>query len=118
MSNNFQIAKLPEKLVLNPFTPAQWSTLLAIADAIVAPADSTIQTTSSDDLSSLNLHKNLYTSVKQQLQCYADETVVDSYLKEHASGVPGFEDVLLRFLAVHTLPDSRKSLGTILTLLE
>ena len=102
---------LPRPPSPSPFTPAQWHVLLAIADAVIAPLQPTAVASSINDA-------EVYDTVRQQLQDYADDTVLDSYLSERASSVPGFEDALLRYLGSHTAPDVRKGLASILSLLE
>ena len=101
---------LPQPPSPNPFTPAQWHVLLAIADTVIAPVEPTAIPSASDG--------DAYTRAKLQLQSYADDTIVSAYLSERASRIPAFQDALLRFLGSHTAPDVRKGLASILSLLE
>ena len=101
---------LPHPPSPSPFTPAQWQVLLAIADTVIAPLQPAAAATPHD--------REVFEITRSQLQGYADDATLDSYLSERASSVPGFEDALLRFLGSHTAPDVRKGLASVLNLLE
>ena len=101
---------LPPSPSPNPFTPAQWQLLLAIADTIIAPVESNTIISDHD--------AHTFAFIKRQLQGYADSNTVISYLEESASRVPGFEGALLRFLGVHVAISARNDLATFLSILK
>lgn len=103
-------AALPPLPSPNPFTPAQWLLLLVIADTIIAPVDP--HAVASDH------HPDKFTLTKRLLRGYADDKTLTSYLTESASGVPGFEGALLRFLGVHVAISDRNELATFLNILK
>ena len=94
----------------NPFTPAQWRLLIAIADTIIAPVEAKRITSKND--------ADTFALTKHRLQNYADDQTVTSYLGESASTVPGFEGALLRFLGIHVAISLRNDLATFLNILK
>ena len=91
---------------------------MAIADTII-PA---IEVSSTSSNSSLCLAPAEYASaletVNERLPAQADPSVTQQYLKENASSLPGFRELLERALGDYTREDARKGIRVILSALE
>lgn len=105
----------PEGQVL---TDSQWITLMAIADAVIPSIG--VSSTSSD----INLclapseYASAVESIGHCLPAQADPGLTQRYLRENASSVPGFKDLVRRMLAVSIKEDARKGIRVILSALE
>ncbi|KAI9838089.1 MAG: hypothetical protein M1819_006244 [Sarea resinae] len=101
-----------------PLTPAQWTTLLAIADTVI-PA---VKSARTSDSSSLLIPDEDYTAavgkLKESGSGSRDERVIEKYLFERASDVQDFRNGLHRTLACFVRQDLRKSLALVLYLLN
>ena len=100
------------------FTESQWTTLMAIADTVIAK----IEVSSTTSTKSLCLPTSDYATavedLKQRLPSGSKEQLVQSYLRENASSVPGFRDLLRRTVADYMREDSKKAVRVILSALE
>lgn len=101
-----------------PFTESQWTTLMAIADTVIAR----IEVSSTTSTKSLCLPTSDYATavevLKQRLPPGSEDQLVQSYLRENASSVPGFRDLLRRTIADYVNEDSKKAIRVILSALE
>ena len=99
-------------------TESQWTTLMAIADAVVP----SIQVSSNLSTSSLCLNPSEYTSavenITQRLPAETDPDLTERYLQENASSVPGFRELVQRILGDYMREDARKGIRVILSALE
>lgn len=99
-------------------TESQWTTLMAIADAIIP----TIEVSSILSNSSLCLAPSEYAStveaIAQRLPAQTDPELTQRFLQENASSVPGFRELLQRTLREYMREDARKGIRVILSALE
>lgn len=99
-------------------TESQWTTLMAIADAVI-PA---IEVSSTLSNSSLCLAPSEYAfaveTITQRLPAQTDPNVTQRFLQENASSVPGFRELLQRMLGDYMREDARKGIRVILSTLE
>lgn len=107
---------LPDGPEEDPFTDANWTTLLAIMDTVI-PSISRDSSTSNHDQRVVS---------KEEYQAITDQIVVDppsardlaDFFNERASDIPSFHELLKRMLALYTPEDNRKGLGFILSSLN
>lgn len=106
---------LPEGEVL---TKAQWTTLMAIGDAIIpsiGPSNSTLPNT-------LALEATEYGSAISKLESNLPENasrdIAHRYLAESASATPGLRELLHRMLTDYVRTDARKGICVVLSALE
>ena len=111
-------APLPPPPEGEPFTDSQWTTLMAIADTVIAR----IEVSSTTSTKSLCLPTSDYAraieDLKQRLPSGSEDQLVQSYLRESASSVPGFRDLLRRTVADYVNEDSKKAIRVILSALK
>ena len=108
---------LPESPGDEHFTPAQWTTLLAIMDTVIPAVHR--ESTTSYQLSQLTITQTEFNAAVDHLKA----TVVDApsveeldpYLEERPSENPLFQDLLKRMLVHYSRDDARKGLGMILS---
>lgn len=105
----------PEGEVL---TQAQWTTLLAIGDAIIpsiGPSNSTLPNT-------LALEATEYSSAISKIESTVPENapsgIAHRYLAESASATPGMRELLHRMLSDYVRTDARKGICVLLSALE
>ena len=99
-------------------TESQWTTLLAIVDAIIppigvssVPSPNKLSVASSEyDVACEKLRKNLPPG--------ADDSLAQQYFQESPSSLPGFRDALHRILGQYVREDARKGIRVILSTLE
>lgn len=111
-------ASLPAIPDEDPFTPAQWKTLLAIADAVI-PAVKPASVASVQ--SEFAVKENEYATAVSQLEGNSEESskaVATEYLHESASSLPDFKGAWHRFFMLNTPQDARKQLAMVLNALE
>jgi len=110
---------LPPLPQADPFTPAQWRTLLAIADAVVPSIRPASTAHASTELA---VADHAYSTALTTIQTIAlDSNTTDlakSYLEERPSTLPAFRDSLHRLFGLYLPRDSLKQLTLILSLLE
>ena len=101
-----------------PFTDSQWTTLMAVADTVIAR----IEVSSTTSTNSLCLPASDYAraveDLKQRLPSGSKDQLVQSYLRENASSVPAFRGLLRRTIADYVNEDSKKAIRVILSALE
>lgn len=111
-------APLPPPPQGEPLTESQWTTLMAIADTVIA----TIEVSSMTSTKSLCLPTSDYATavefLKQRLPSGSKDQLVQSYLRENASSIPGFRDLLRRTIAEFVREDAKKGIRVILSALE
>lgn len=99
-------------------TESQWTTLMAIADAVIPSID--VSSTLSN--SSLCLAPSEYASavetITQRLPAQTPPNLTQRFLQENASSVPGFRELLHRILGDYMRQDARKGIRVILSALE
>jgi len=111
-------APLPPLPQIDPFSPAQWKTLLAIADAVI-PSLRPRSTARASDLSVGDVDYSIRLTSLQNAELINDNgDVARQYLAETPSSISAFKDSLWRFVGWHMPPSQRKDPGTALTLLE
>jgi len=120
-------ASLPPAPDVDPLTPAQWATLLAIADAFVPALEptattgvtATVATESAPSNTTLLVPAADYSSALSALE--ARDTPRDlaiSFLSERASHIDGFKPLLARIFAFYLPVTARDKLTGVLNLLE
>ena len=99
-------------------TESQWTTLMAIADAVIP----SITVSSTLLNSSLCLAPAEYASahetITQRLPARADPNLTHRFLQENASSLPGFRELVQRILGNYIREDARKGIRVILSTLE
>ncbi|KAK6585594.1 hypothetical protein PZA11_002321 [Diplocarpon coronariae] len=114
-------ALLPDGPSANPFTDANWTTLLAIMDAVLP----SIRRESSPGTASQS-RKTITDAEFRGVIAYLGETVVDApdskaldeFLDERPSEIPRFRELLTRTLGDYVPEDARKGLGIVLATLN
>ena len=112
---------LPPLPADDPLTPAQWKTLLAIADAVVptikpistAKTQTEIAVTDTEYSTAVNRLRDLTPENDPEAQTAAKE-----YLEEYASRDPAFRLELRRLFAIYMPQSQRKELGMVLNILN
>ena len=106
----------------DPFTPAQWKTLLAIADAIVPPIKPADAAKAPADIAVADPE---YSTAVSALRARIPEekdadavAVAREYLAEHASQNPAFKAELQRAFALCMPQSQRKQLAMVLDVLD
>jgi hypothetical protein len=114
-------AQLPALPTEDPLTPAQWKTLLAIADAIV-PAIKPMSTARvKTEIAVTDNEYSTAVSTLSQLTPEHDPGADDAardYLADHASRNPAFKLGLQRILAMYMPPSQKKELLMVLSILK
>lgn len=99
-------------------TESQWITLLAIGDTFIP----SIETSPDPSITKLSLPENEYTAAVSKLEkVQAANTgggIIQKYLEENVSSMPGFKEALHRLLGEYLQADARKGIRAILTALE
>lgn len=99
-------------------TESQWTTLMAIADAVIP----SIEVSSTLSNSSLCLAPSEYASaidtITQRLPAHTDPNLTQRFLQENASSVPGFRELIHRTLGEFIREDARKGIRVMLSALE
>lgn len=99
-------------------TESQWTTLMAIADAVIP----SIEVSSTLSNSSLSLTPAEYASahetITRHLPAQADPSLTKRFLQENASSLPGFRELIQRILGNYLREDARKGIRVILSALE
>lgn len=112
---------LPPLPAENPLTPAQWKTLLAIADAVI-PAIKPVSTANAG--TEIAVDDNEYSKAVSVLRGLTPEddpdadTAAKEYLANNASSSPAFQLELHRVLAMYMPQDVKRQLTTVLNVLE
>ena len=106
---------LPEGEALSE---SQWITLMAIADTVI-PA---IEVSSTQSTKCLCLQASDYATaveaIKKRVPSGTDDELPQSYLRENASSIPGFKELLRRTLGDYFREDAKKGIRVILSALE
>lgn len=114
-------APLPDPPAGDAFTPAQWTTLLAIMDTIV-PAihrESVTPSSTSTVQAVPDVQYNAVVhEVREKVKDLPKDDELDGYYSERASQCPGFEDLLKRTLVDYSRSDARKGLALVLSTLK
>lgn len=99
-------------------TDSQWATLMAIADTLIP----SIGLSSNDSPKTLGLSESDYASaeeaVRSRLPPNEDAKLATRYLRENASSVPQFRDLLSRFMRDYLHTEAQKGIRVILSALE
>jgi hypothetical protein len=107
---------LPE---VDPLTPPQWKTLLAITDAVIPSIQPFTKANPSLELA---ITDNGYSTALSTLKGLApqgtDDTVVMAYLKENASSDPAFQHTLYRLFGLYMPQSTKKELTLVLNILK
>lgn len=111
-------APLPPIPGQDPLSPAQWKTLLAIADAII-PTIAPIA--SAHAQKELPVGPNEYATAISTLRGLAPDSegegLAELYLRESASSNPAFREAIHRLVALYMPTKSRNELGFVLNIL-
>lgn len=108
------LSPLPEQ---DPLTPAQWQTLLALADAVIP----SIKPASAESLSDRDVSVDGGKYEKACVELWRedmDHDLAETYLLEAASNNQGFKDGLYRLFALYMPQDARNQLLTVLNILK
>jgi hypothetical protein len=99
-------------------TDAQWTTLIAIADTVVP----SVVVSSEQVLNKLSIPSTEYATAVEKLEALisgpGEVGVVQTYLEESPSALPGFKQLLHRILGEYTREDERKGFRVLLSSLE
>ncbi|OCK72804.1 GMC oxidoreductase [Lepidopterella palustris CBS 459.81] len=112
-------APLPPLPEADPLTPAQWKTLLAIADAVIpsiqpfTKAAPTLELAIPD-----NAYSTALTTLKGLAPQGTDERVAEVFLKESASSTPAFREALFRLVGFYMPQKNRNDLVMVLNMLN
>jgi hypothetical protein len=112
---------LPPLPTEDPLTPAQWKTLLAIADAVI-PAIKPMSTART--ITEVAVTDNEYATAVSALRALVPEDnsgaedAVKQYLGDHASANPAFRMELQRVFSMYMPQSTRKELAMVLNILE
>ena len=100
------------------FTESQWTTLMAIADTVI----SSIEVSSTQLNSSLCIapaeYASAHESITQRLPAQADRNLPQRFLRENASSLPGFKEILQRTFGDYTREDAKKGIRVMLSALK
>jgi hypothetical protein len=111
-------ASLPPLPEEDPFTPAQWKTLLAIADTVIP----TIKPASlADPQTEKAIGDSEYGTAMTTLKERAAEptdALTTAYFQEKPSTIPQFRDIWYRQFGMFMPQDARKQLAGLLNILE
>lgn len=105
----------------DPLTPAQWKTLLAIADAVV-PAIKPVSTANASI--EVAIADNEYSTALSAVRALTPEDDPDAeiaakeYLADNASSNPAFKLELQRIFAMYMPQSTKKELGMVLNILK
>ncbi|KAH7055889.1 hypothetical protein B0J12DRAFT_435294 [Macrophomina phaseolina] len=110
---------LPPLAGEDPLSPAQWTTLLAFADAVVPSiAPSTIAKPSTQLAVDANTYATTLAGVQQLAGPDVDPQLSAEYLAETPSACPAFRDNIRRLMAQYIPADVRKQLLMALNVLD
>lgn len=111
-------APLPPVPSEQPFTEAQWRTLLAIADTIIP---SVKPNAVAKALTEAPVTDNEYSTAISTLKGRSEtsnEEIATAYLHENASSIPEFRLAMHRLFGMYMPEDARKQLAMALSILE
>lgn len=112
---------LPPLPAEDPLTPAQWKTLLAIADTVIPAVKPTSTANSRTEVA---VADNEYSTAVSALRGLTPEndpdadTAAKEYLADNASSNPLFRLELQRIFAMYMPQSTKKQLTTVLSILE
>lgn len=105
----------PEGEVL---TKAQWETLMAVADTVIP----SIEVSSTPSRQKLTIQASDYAAATEQIQksipAAAGKDVVQNYLLENASSIPGFKEAIHRLFGHYMREDAVKGIRVMLSALK
>lgn len=113
-------APLPPLPAIDPLTPEQWATLLAIMDTVIArvvPAGGDNDTNDGTVSDGIFIDKEEYSRALDDLTQYMDRQTAAAYLEESATSVPGLRDAMLRIIGLHMPQKTRADLQFALKML-
>ncbi|KAK2630194.1 hypothetical protein QTJ16_001014 [Diplocarpon rosae] len=112
---------LPDGPPATPFTDANWTTLLAIMDAVLPSIrrEGSPETRSQfrKTITDTQFHDTI-THLKETVVDAPDSKALDEYLDERPSDIPRFRELLKRTLGDYVPQDARKGLGIVLASLD
>ena len=111
-------APLPSPPEDEPFTESQWTTLMAIADTVIARIEVSSTTSTNSFCLPTSDYARAVEDLKQRLPSGSKDQLVQSYLRENASSVPAFRELLRRTIADYVNEDAKKAVRVILSALE
>jgi len=110
---------LPTYTQSDPFTPQQWTTLMAIMDTVIPSIHSS---PTSDDKSHLTISSEQYAEttkhIRERVVGDFDQEALDRYFQEKASDVPEMRELLKRTFSCNVPPKGQKGFGLILNALK
>jgi hypothetical protein len=111
---------LPEGPAGEVLTAGQWTTLMAIMDAVIPSIRR--ETTTTDKILQLTVSDVEYNTavshLKKTVVDAPDGKSLDEYLDERPSENPRFQELFMRTLAFYVRPDARKELSFLLSTLK
>lgn len=97
---------------------SQWATLMAIADTVIP----TIEVSSTPSTRNLCIQASDYATavaaINKRVPSGTVEEMPQSYLRENASSIPGFKELLRRTIGDYMREDAKKGIRVILSALE
>lgn len=103
----------------DPLTAAQWTILLAIADAIIPAIEPiSVANTSTTIPAKDNEYSAAISALTSLTPQAGGEAVAKSYLRESATSNPAFREGLHRVIALYLPQSSKKELGLVLNILN
>lgn len=112
---------LPPLPTDDPLTPAQWKTLLAIADACVPAIRPMSAANTNTEIAVPDTEYSTAVSALKALTPKADpdaETAATDYLADHATANPAFRSELHRIFALYMPHSTRRELTMVLNILK
>ena len=114
------VAPLPDGPSDQFFTDEQWTTLMAIMDAVIPSVRRESRTGNKKfqlTVSDVEYNSAIDHLKKSLVNCPASDTL-DEYLDENVSGIPAFQETLKRALVYYTKDDAKRGLALILSALK
>ena len=101
-----------------PLTESQWTTLMAIADTVIPMIEVSSATSSKSLCLQASDYATAVEAIKRRVPSGASGELAQSYLRENASAVPGFRELLRRTIGDYIREDAKKGIRVILSALE
>lgn len=112
-------ALLPPLPDVDPLTPAQWKTLLAVTDAVIPSIQPFDTANPSSELAVTdNEYSTALSTLKELAPQGADDAILTAYLKENASSNPAFCQLFHRLFGLYMPQSTKKELTFVLNVLN
>jgi hypothetical protein len=102
----------------DPFTPAQWNTLLAITDTVIPTVKPIATANAQTEVAATDNEYATAISTLKGRSSEGSEAIATQYLHERPSSIPEFREALQRLFGRSMPHDVRKKMGMLLNILE